>query len=388
MHSSSTFLTALSLVGAGVAEKLFVSHYSGQIYTLDLAKSGSSYSLSSTSKITGCGGPPSWLTYDGANKMLYCSDETFSGSASISSFSADSAGVLTNAGTAVTAPGGVANTLFGGSDGKSHIAIAHYQSSKVSTFALPLTSLSEPQQAFTFTMSAPGPNSARQDAPHPHEVVLGPNGDFLYAPDLGADVIRVWSVEKSTGTLTACPAVKVPGGTGPRHAAFKKMNGRMMVYVANELANTITVSRVTYPSGGCPKFLPVESLTPFPNNATAPSGTKVAEVHIQGAHLYATVRNDKAFSGNDSVATFALDGSTGDIDFVDQVSSQGTYPRTFAINKAGTLLAVGDQTTANVAILAIGSDGKLGGQPVANIRLGSAGHAESEDGLSSVVWAE
>ncbi|KAK3632008.1 hypothetical protein LTR56_016601 [Elasticomyces elasticus] len=361
-----SLLAAISLVGFSSAETLFASHYSGQIYTLDLAKSGSAYSLSVASKITGCGALPAWLTYDAAGSMLYCSDETFSGGASISSFKADSKGVLSNA-----------------------IKASTPQTSKVTTFKLPLTASSKPQQEFTFTMSGPGPNAGRQDAPHPHEVVLGPNGDFLFAPDLGADLIRVWQVTNSTGNLTACPAIKVPAGNGPRHAAFKKMsNGRMVVYVANELANNIAVFRVTYPNGGCPAFQLLEDITPFANNATAPYGTKVAEVHVLGDYLYSTVRNDKFFSGNDTVAAFSIDGVTGEVDFVEAQSSWGTYPRTFAINAAGTLLAVGDQTTANVAILSIGSDGALSEEPVANIRLGSAGHAESEDGLSSVVWAE
>ena len=262
------------------------------------------------------------------------------------------------------------------------------QSSKVSTFALPLTQLSEPQQVFNFTMAQKGPNAARQDAPHPHEVVLGPNGDYLYAPDLGADLIRIWAVNKTNGILTACPDAKVPGGTGPRHAAFNQLQSRMVVYVANELGNTISVFKVTSTNGGCPTLQPLEIISPFPNNATAPSGTKVAEVHVFGNHLYSANRVDKSFSGNDSMATFTIDAGTGQVDFVDLHNAWGTYPRTFSINKAGTLLAVGDQTTANVAILAIGSNGELSSKPVANLRLGKVGHPENEDGLSSVVWAE
>lgn len=62
--------------------------------------------------------------------------------------------------------------------------------------------------------------------------------------------------------------------------------------------------------------------------------------------------------------------------------------RTFDINKAGDAVAIGDQTTSNVAIVARDrSTGRLGNQ-IANLRIGAAGRPENEDGLSAVVWAE
>ncbi|KAK5112738.1 hypothetical protein LTR62_003836 [Meristemomyces frigidus] len=362
MPSLLPLVTVLTLVGAATCEQLLASHFSGQVYTLNLTSAGSKYNLSVSSVITACGGLPSWLTYDAVGKAVYCSDETMSGTGSISSFSAGTNDVLTVIGKANAPIGGVANTLFGGSNGRGYVAIAHYQASKVSTFKLPITSSSVPQQVFTFTMNGHGPNYARQDAPHPHHVVLGPNGSFIYSPDLGADQIRVWSINHTTGNLTSCPSYMVPGGTGPRHATFVVVqNGaRIVMYVANELANTISVTALKFPSNGaCPTFQPLETLSPFPNNATAP------------------------------IATWTIDQTSGMLDFVDLHDSWGTYPRTFSINKAGTLLAVGDQTTANVAVLAINTTtGEVGATPVANLRLGTAGHPENEDGLSSVVWAE
>lgn len=238
-------------------------------------------------------------------------------------------------------------------------------------------------------MNGKGPNAARQDAPHPHEVLVDPTGAYLIAPDLGADLLRIYTITPSSGQLTSCLNYKVPGGTGPRHATFKILpNGQTIMYVANELANSVSIFRVTYPSGGCLSLLPLESINPFANNATAPSGTKVAEVRVLNNNLYTAVRVDKLFSGNDSMATFSIDSSTGQVDFVNNVNAWGTYPRTFSVNRAGTLLAVGDQTTANVAILTIGSDGSLSSNAVANLRLGAQGQPENENGLSAVVWAE
>lgn len=130
-----------------------------------------------------------------------------------------------------------------------------------------------------------------------------------------------------------------------------------------------------------------QSLNPYPGNKAAPKGAKVAEVRVKDGFLYATNRNDKSFSPDDSVASFSI-SSTGSISFLNLTSSYGTYPRTFAINKAGTFLAIGDQTTANVAIVARDPTTGLLGSEVASLRIGSAGTPENEDGLSSVVWAE
>jgi 6-phosphogluconolactonase (cycloisomerase 2 family) len=159
-----------------------------------------------------------------------------------------------------------------------------------------------------------------------------------------------------------------------------------MMYVANELANTVTSFSVSYPSSGCMAFEKQQELSPFPDNADAPSGTKVGEVHVKDNFVYNSNRADGSFSGNDSIATWSL-SSTGAMTFQGLTNSYGTYPRTFAINAAGTYMAVGDQTTANVAILERDpSTGELG-DLVANLRIGSIGHAENEDGLSAVVWA-
>ena len=125
MPSIRSYVAALSLAGAVSCETLFASHYSGQIYTLDLEGSGSAYSLTVSSQITGCGGLPSWLTYDQSGKNLYCSDETFSGSGSVSSFSAGSNGALTSTGKATDLAGAVANGIYGGSNGASFVAQVH-----------------------------------------------------------------------------------------------------------------------------------------------------------------------------------------------------------------------------------------------------------------------
>lgn len=69
-------------------------------------------------------------------------------------------------------------------------------------------------------------------------------------------------------------------------------------------------------------------------------------------------------------------------------SSGGTYPRTFSINKAGDLVVIGDQTTANVVVVKRDVATGLLGTQVASMRIGSTGTPENDNGLSAVLWDE
>jgi 6-phosphogluconolactonase (cycloisomerase 2 family) len=233
-------------------------------------------------------------------------------------------------------------------------------------------------------MNGKGTIPSRQDAAHPHEVIVDPTGNFVLAPDLGADLIRLYSIDNSTGKLTNCGNYVETGGTGPRHGAFW---GADTLYIANELANSVHRFSVAY-SGGCISLTKEQSLTTMKGGAAAPSGTKVGEVHVHDNFLIASNRRDLTFSPNDSMTTFNLDATSGAMTFTGITSSGGTYPRTFQINKAGDLVVIGDQTTANVAVVKRDVTTGLLGPQVASMRIGIVGHAESDDGLSAVLWDE
>jgi 6-phosphogluconolactonase (cycloisomerase 2 family) len=232
------------------------------------------------------------------------------------------------------------------------------------------------------TMTGPGTIPARQDAAHPHEVIVDPTGALLLVPDLGADQIRIYQIG-STGLLTACPSYFEVGGTGPRHGAFSTDGS--LFYVGNELANTVHAFSVAY-TNSCITLTKLQGLTTLPNDATAPTGTKVGEVHVKDSFVYASNRRDLSFSPNDSMASFSLSNSTGLMSFMNITSSGGTYPRTFDINKAGDLVVIGDQTTANVVVVVRDPVTGLLGPQLASLRIGAVGTPENDDGLSAALW--
>ncbi len=74
--------------------------------------------------------------------------------------------------------------------------------------------------------------------------------------------------------------------------------------------------------------------------------------------------------------------------FQELSSSFGSFPRTFAINRAGDLVAIGDQNSSMVVIVKRDPNTGRMGDMVAKVQLGSQVAAGSFGGLSSVIWDE
>ncbi|KAH8200061.1 hypothetical protein TruAng_005783 [Truncatella angustata] len=391
-------MLAFGLAPIVIADKLLVSHYSGQVYSLDLTVSGSVGTLKSTSSTGGCGKMPSWLTLDSDKGILYCFDESGAGQQGISggvvtSYTVNTDGSLKQVGQAKTLGGDVHGWFYGGSDGRGYIAAAEYDASTITAYKLPLSSSSQSLQKETFTMSKPGPNAGRQNKPHPHSVITDPTGKYLLAPDLGADLVRIFSIDAASGKLTACSAGQAGSGDGPRHGAWWSPQAGatdgQMLYTVNELGNSVSAWKVTYQSSGCLTLAKTQTLSTYAAGKSAPYGSKAAEVHVSGNFLYAVNRNDKAFGAKeDSIATYSIDAATGAITFVEATSAHAWYPRTFAINKAGTLVAVGGQTSSNIAIIQRNTTTGRLGSLVANLAIATPGTDGGEDGLSAVIWDE
>jgi hypothetical protein len=106
----------------------------------------------------------------------------------------------------------------------------------------------------------------------------------MLVPDLGADLVRIYSINKSTGILTSCSNYTAKAGSGPRHVSFfvpgsakRDVTGRRtrsaavdgtVMYLGNEIANTISQLSVSYPSGGCLTLTEKKSLAPYPGGRT------------------------------------------------------------------------------------------------------------------------
>lgn len=393
----SVALVGLSVLSQASAVKLLSTHFSGQIYTLDLNfQSSTRASLKVVQNITACGVTPTWLHLDDETRTVYCIDESWLnqglGSGNLSQWSVggsfEKTGALTLTGSTDTEGNSVHGSTYGGPDGRSFIITSEYSPSTITTYKLPITSQTQALQKIEFTMAAPGPRPDRQDKPHPHAAFTDPTGDFLIVPDLGADLTRIFNINQSTGELTACPAAASLPGDGPRHGLFRKAGRALKYYSLNEVSSSVGVYAVSYGPSCLSLALLQTHSTYGPAVPLGNATVKAAEIHAVGNFLYASNRNDSSFGfEHDSIAVFAF-AADGGLAFRELADAQGYYPRSFTFNAAGTYAAIAGQTSANVAV--VKRDAKTGrlGPLVANILLPPRGTYGGEDGVSNVIWVE
>lgn len=270
----------------------------------------------------------------------------------------------------------------------------------MSTFALPITNSSSALQTFEFTLTGPVTVPDRQDAPHPHDVIIDPTNSYILTPDLGADLIRIFAIDtqRNDGTLIECEPHKTTPGNGPRHAVFN----HNVLYVTNELADSVSTYSVSYRGDSdsdsnsnkkaCALSLQLQQeFQPGPNN-TLPANSYVAEIRLventcrQRADVYVSVRGDQGFAPDDSIAFLDATSSSSSsaspaFSLQNLTSSFGSFPRTLVISDDGEYVAVGNQKSSSVAIVQRDSQTGQLGALLGNLQVGSV-----SAGLSSVIW--
>lgn len=139
-----------------------------------------------------------------------------------------------------------------------------------------------------------GNGSGTVDGANVTDVAVVCVGRFAYAANAGDNTISVYSIDSTTGALTAVGA-PVPTGTSP-YAIAARPDGKY-VYVVNEISNNISVYAVNTTSG---------ALTAIPDSPFA-AGMDPHSLTFDppGAYLYV------ANKGSDNLSAYAVDAGTG-----------------------------------------------------------------------------
>lgn len=99
-------------------------------------------------------------------------------------------------------------------------------------------------------------------------------------PDLGADLVRIFHVNKATLAWTpVAPLVTAPGA-GPRHAVFVVLGGKTYFYLVNELSNELSGYTVTYNADKSLGFTRFYHTSTHGAGGSVPKGTKAAEIVV------------------------------------------------------------------------------------------------------------
>jgi 6-phosphogluconolactonase len=240
--------------------------------------------------------------------------------------------------------------------GKS-VLIANYSSGNVSSFPVKGDgSLGEAASFFQHSGSSANPE--RQKGPNAHCFVISPDGKHALAADLGIDKVMIYNLDAASAKLApnaAQPFVKITPGSGPRHLTFHP-NGRL-VYVINELSNTITVFDWNAADG---TLREKQTIATLPKDFTGKSYTADLKITPDGKHLYGTNR------GHDSLASYRI-AEDGRLTLLTIQPSGGKGPQNLLISPDGRWLLCANMPGGNVVVFQI--DAKSGsvlpkGEPV------------------------
>lgn len=392
---------AAALVATCSATKLYVSSYNGNITTLDLTNTNGAYHLAQIQSTDQCQQNASWLTFDATRHHLYCLDEGIVASnGSLNSFKVDhESGALTKLKNQMTLAAPVNSIIYEGKNGAQLLAVAHYAFALTTWSLDPTTGSFASLQTFDWTLDKPGPNADRQKTPHPHQVLTDPTNTYFVIPDLGADQVRILSIDPKSLKLTQRPSISVAPGSGPRHGRFHVTeNKETFYYLVTEMGNTLTGYKVTYlPQDGGLDLIPIANSATY-GPTTNPSffaGNAAAEIGIakNGKSIIVSNRNatywnipnpnpNGAMIGSDTMATFPLASSgDGTFTFGELSPAGGSFPRQFSQSDDGDLVAVGLQLSGRVVVYSVCKDtGKLGMTELAAF--------EGLGNVTSVLWGK
>jgi 6-phosphogluconolactonase len=289
---------------------------------------------------------PAFLAIDRKRKFLYAANEIgqFQGkpSGAVSAFAINQkTGALTFLNQQATNSPGPCSVIVD-KTGKCVLS-ANYSGGSISVFPVKADgSLSEISELVQHQGSSVNPN--RQKQPHAHTIIIDDSNRYAFCADLGMDKVMIYQLDAKKGKLKPnSPAfAAVKPGAGPRH--FKIHPNNKFAYVINELDSTMTAFAYDKAQGTLKE---IQSLSTLPTDFTGTSYCADVHVHPSGKFLYGSNR------GHDSIAVFAIDSATGKLNPVQHQSTQGKWPRNFAVDPTGQFLLAANQNTDNIAIFRI-----------------------------------
>jgi 6-phosphogluconolactonase len=291
---------------------------------------------------------PSYLAFDPGLRHLYSVNEMTDGG--VSAYLINQAnGTLTFLNSVPT--NGKDTTHLSVQPSGQYLFAASYTSGNFQVFRILADgSIGAMTDNFQSIGNGTGPNLARQEGPHAHQILTDLDGNHVFGVDLGADKVNVWNLD-STGKLiqNTVPFVPIASGSGPRHMAFHP--DRLHAYVLSELASSVTV--FDYDSVRA-ALIWKQTISTLPPDFTGTNTTAEIRIHPSGRFLYNTNR------GHNSVTMFEIEPETGELDVIGWESTRGQWPRGMNIDPSGTFLYAANQNTDNIAVFRVQpANGKL-----------------------------
>ncbi|WP_413307883.1 lactonase family protein [Bacillus sp. 1P10SD] len=183
--------------------------------------------------------------------------------------------------------------------------------------------------------SGPDP---RQEKPHTHYAGLTPDEKYLVVVELGIDALITYAVN-SDGTLTKVKLLPLKAGSGPRHLVFHP-NGKI-AYVMTEFSSEVIVLTYHEENG---HFTEKQYISTLPEDFTENNQGSAIHISSDGSFVYAGNR------GHNSIAVFRVNPETGELSFVEHVSTEGDWPRDFSLDPSEKFVVASNQESGNLVL--------------------------------------
>jgi 6-phosphogluconolactonase len=193
--------------------------------------------------------------------------------------------------------------------------------------------------------SGPDP---RQEKPHTHYAGLTPDEKHLAVVELGTDALITYRVLEN-GTLEKVSLLPVKGGSGPRHLTFHP-NGKW-AYIMTEFSSEVIA--LDYHKEN-KRFSEKQYISTLPEDFKENNQGSAIHISSDGRFVYAGNR------GHNSIAVFSVDSVSGELEFVERVSTEGDWPRDFTLDPTEKFIVASNQESGNLVLFARDAEtGKL-----------------------------
>lgn len=246
--------------------RLYAGGYEGKIVQLEFDPSRPAQERLKRVDDFACGQAPTWLTFSPDGWYMWSADEWGEEQGTLTSLRIAKDGSLETLDTLSTGGLWPCHSSLLTSTNPPLLVTTNYKGANVHCAPVRPTGELDADAVKTISMmgtgSPLGPIGWRQEQAHPHGAHPDPTGTVIVVPDLGTDDLRVLHVDTTTGAVTTGEVIHLQPGDGPRHVLFgplratEKATDEASLYVMNELDNSLSVLRVSYP--------PKDSPSPYP----------------------------------------------------------------------------------------------------------------------------
>ena len=180
----------------------------------------------------------------------------------------------------------------------------------------------------------------RQVGPHAHCAHFW--HEWVFIPDLGENAVFQYRWDPETRSLARDTWIEFEPGSGPRHMAMHP--DLDICYVSNELFNTVCVAQLdsSDPSAVKPRLIPIQYESTLDNHDQI---SYVSEIKLSPDAKFLYVSN----RGDNSIAVFKV-LEDGKLKRIDITSTNGKFPRHFAISPCGKAAIISNQDTGTVIV--------------------------------------